>query len=85
VCGFNLSQTSISAPTKGGVFTVNVTVPQNCDYAVESDAKWLSVMNAASLSGSGAISIRVTTNQQISRSGSIRIGDRVLTVTQSRN
>jgi subtilisin family serine protease len=85
VCGFNLSQTSISAPTKGGVFTVNVTVPQNCDYAVESDAKWLSVMNAASLSGSGAISIRVATNQQISRSGSIRIGDRVLTVTQSRN
>jgi subtilisin family serine protease len=85
VCSFNLSQTNLFAPTKGGVFTVNVTVPANCDYAVKSDAKWISVMSAQPLSGTGAVTFRVSTNQQISRTGTIKIGDQILTVTQSRN
>jgi subtilisin family serine protease len=85
VCGFNLSQTSLLAPTKGGFFTVNVTVPANCDYAVKSNAKWISVTSASPLSGNGAVTFRVSTNQQISRTGTIQIGDQILTVTQSRN
>lgn len=85
VCSFNLSQTNLTAPTKGGVFTVNITVPSNCDYSVKSNSKWLSVMSASPLSGNGAVTFRVSTNQQISRSGTIKIGDQILTVTQSRN
>jgi thermitase len=85
VCSFNLSQTNLQAPTKGGVFTINVTVPVNCDYNVKSDAKWISVTSAAPLSGNGAVSFRVSTNQQISRAGTIKIGDQILTVTQSRH
>ncbi len=85
VCSFNLSQTDLFAPTKGGVFTVNVTVPANCDFAVKSGAKWISVTSASPLTGNGAVSFRVSTNQQISRSGTIQIGDQLLTVTQSRN
>jgi subtilisin family serine protease len=85
VCSFNLSQTGLLAPTKGGVFTVNVTVPANCDYAVKSNAKWISVTSAQPLSGNGAVTFRVSTNQQISRTGTIKIGDQILTVTQSRN
>jgi subtilisin family serine protease len=85
VCSFNLSQTDLSAPTKGGVFTVNVTVPANCDYAVKSNAKWISVTSAQPLSGNGAVTFRVSTNQQISRTGTIKIGDQLLTVSQSRN
>jgi subtilisin family serine protease len=85
VCSFNLSQTNILAPTKGGVYTVNVIVPANCDYAAKSSVKWLTVTSASPLSGNGAVTIRVATNQQISRTGTIRIGDQILTVTQSRN
>jgi subtilisin family serine protease len=85
VCSFNLSQTSLLAPTKGGTFTVNITVPANCDYSVKSNAKWVSVTSASPLSGNGAVTFRVSTNQQISRSGTIKIGDQILTVTQSRN
>ncbi len=85
VCSFNLSQTNLTAPTKGGGFTVNVSVPSNCDYSVKSNSKWLSVTSAAPLSGNGAVTFRVSTNQQISRTGTIKIGDQILTVTQSRN
>ncbi len=85
VCSFNLSQTDLLAPTKGGVFTVNVTAPANCDYTVKSNARWINLTSAAPLSGNGAVSFRVATNQQISRTGTITIGGQVLTVTQSRN
>jgi subtilisin family serine protease len=85
VCSFNLSQAGFTAPTKGGLFTVNVTAGTNCDYAVKSNAKWISVTSAQPLSGNGAVTFRVATNQVISRTGTITIGDQVLTVTQSRN
>jgi subtilisin family serine protease len=85
VCSFNLSQTNLPAPTKGGTFTVNITAASNCDYSVKSSAKWISVTSASPLSGNGAVTFRVSTNQQISRTGTIKIGDQILTVTQSRN
>lgn len=85
ICSFNLSQTNLIAPTKGGYFTVNVTAAQNCDYAVKSGANWISVSSSKISSGSGAVTFRVSTSQRISRSGTIRIGDQTLTVTQSRN
>ncbi len=85
VCTFNLSQTDLTAPTKGGIFTVNITVPANCDYTAKSNTKWISVTNAAPLSGSGTVIFRVATNQQISRTGTINIGGQILTVRQSRN
>lgn len=85
VCSFNLSQTNLTAPTKGGIFTVNITVPSNCDYSVKSNSKWLSVMSASPLSGNSTVTFRVSTNQQISRTGTIKIGDQILTVTQSKN
>ncbi len=85
VCSFNLSQTNLTAPTKGGVFTVNITVPSNCDYSVKSNSKWLSLTSTSPLSGNGAVTFRVSTNQQISRTGTIKIGDQILTVTQSKN
>jgi subtilisin family serine protease len=85
VCSFNLSQTDLTAPTKGGVFMVNVTVPANCDYAVKNTAKWIKVMSATPLSGNGAVTFRVATNQQISRTATVTIGDQTLTVRQSKN
>jgi subtilisin family serine protease len=84
-CNFNLSANSIAAPTKGGMFTVNVTAPQNCDYTAKSDKVWVSVLAGSPGSGSGAISFRVGVNSSISRSGTLNIGGQTVTVTQARN
>lgn len=85
VCSFNLSQANLTAPTKGGVFTINVSAAANCDYAVKSNVRWLSLLSSDVGSGNGTITFRVTTNPQISRSGTIKVGDQILTVNQSRN
>lgn len=85
VCQFNLSQTDVTLPTKGGILNINVTVPANCDYYVKSAAPWITVNSPSLLSGNGSISVRVSTNQQISRVGTIRVGDTQVTIRQSRN
>lgn len=85
VCTFNLASTSMTAPTKGGYFSVNVTAGPNCDYAVKSNVKWLQLSSSDSLSGSGTVTFRVGLNQTISRTGTISIAGQTFTVSQSRN
>lgn len=82
VCTF---PTAMSVPTKGGVFTVNVTPGQNCDYLVKSNTNWIRVMSADTLSGNGTVTFHVTVNPTITRSGTISIGGQNFTVTQRRN
>lgn len=83
VCSYNLSTSSISAKTKGGYYTVNVTAPNNCDFSVKSNANWIRVSSDVG-SGNGTVTFRVTYNTQISRTGTVTIGGQTLTVTQSR-
>jgi subtilisin family serine protease len=82
VCTF---PTAMTAPTKGGIFTINVTPGQNCDYFVKSNSNWVRVMGANQFSGNGSITFRVTVNPTITRQATILIGGQAFTVTQSRN
>jgi subtilisin family serine protease len=85
VCSFSLSQNSLTAPTKGGVFTVNVTAAgQNCDYGARSDVKWLKVVGQDSFTGNGTVTFRVTVNPTITRNAVLTIAGQPFTVTQSR-
>ncbi|GIU83059.1 MAG: peptidase S8 [Acidobacteria bacterium] len=85
VCNFTISQETIDVPTKGGVFTVSVSAPQNCDYSVKSNASWINILSNKVLSGNGSVTFRVRVNTTILRTGTIKIGDRILTVRQKRN
>jgi len=84
VCTFVPSQTTIQAPTKGGVFTINVTAANNCDYMVKSDKRWAHIMTADTLSGSSSFTFRVPVNPTISRTATIKIGDQTVTIIQKR-
>lgn len=85
ICNFSLSQQTIDVPTKGGVFTVSVTAPQNCDYDVKSDVRWIRILSDEVLSGNGSVTFRVSVNPTISRTGTVKIADKVLTIRQRRN
>lgn len=85
VCSFTPDSKLINVPTKGGVFTVNLTAPTNCDYAVKSSNSWLKVMSSDAASGSGEVTFRVTVNPTITRNGTITVGDQTITIRQSRN
>jgi hypothetical protein len=85
VCTFNLSSQSITAITKGGYYSVDVTAGQNCDYSAKSNVRWIKVSGPDARSGNSTISFRVTVNPTISRVGTLTIGGQTVTVTQSRN
>ncbi|MEJ7848632.1 MAG: S8 family serine peptidase [Pyrinomonadaceae bacterium] len=85
VCSLNTPNSSITVPTKGGTFSVNITAPQNCDYSVRSPVKWIKISGPDSLSGNGTFTFRVTVNPTITRSATIDIGGQTYTVNQSRN
>ncbi len=63
-----------------GSFTATVTAPADCEWTATADS-WISVSPA---SGSGGATLRYTTaaNSNASRTGTIRVGRKVLTVTQ---
>lgn len=68
----------------GGTGTVNLTLPQNCNWTAVSQASWLTIVSGASGSGSGAVSYSVAANTSAdARSGTLLIAGRVFTVTQS--
>lgn len=83
VCTF---PSAMTVPTKGGVFTLNLTPGANCDYSVKSSSNWIKMIGSNNqFSGNGTVMFRVTVNPTITRTGSIKIGEQSLTVTQSRN
>ena len=86
VCTFTMPSNSITVPTKGGYYTLNVTAATNCDYTVKSNARWISITGGAdSLSGNSALSFRVSVNPTITRTGTITIAGQTYTIRQSRN
>jgi len=85
VCSFGLSSNSISVPTKGGNFSVNITGGQNCDYGIKSNApRWIRVTSPDAMTGNGTVTFRVSVNPTISRTGTISIAGQTFTVNQSR-
>ena len=85
VCTFNLSNTAITAITKGGHYSIDVTAGQNCDYAVKSNVNWIKVSGPDARSGSSTVTVRVGVNPTISRVGTVKIGGQTVTVNQSRS
>ena len=85
VCTFTPANDSLTVPTKGGYFTVNVAAAPNCDFSVKSNARWIQINGADSLSGNGTVSFRVSVNPTIRRTGTITIAGQTFTVRQSRN
>ena len=85
VCSFNLSTLTISARTKGGYYTINMTAPANCDYSVKSNAGWIKVSGPDAASGNGSVTFRLTVNPTVTRVGTLTIAGQTVTVTQSRN
>jgi hypothetical protein len=84
VCTIAPAQTSMTVPTKGGVFSIPVSTLSNCDYSVTSSSNWVKIESPAAASGSGTVSFRVGVNPTITRSATINIGGQQVTILQSR-
>jgi subtilisin family serine protease len=85
VCSFNLSTQTVSAKTKGGYYSIDVSAAQNCDFSAKSNVNWIKVSENTLGSGNGTVNFRVRFNPGISRAGTLTIAGQTVTVTQSRN
>lgn len=85
VCAFNLSSAAIAVRHKGGYYSVDVTAPPNCDYAVKSNSSWINVSGDNFGSGTGSVSFRIGVNPGLTRVGTFTIAGQTVTVTQSRS
>ena len=68
----------------GATVSVDIDVAGGCAWTAVSSASWITVLSGASGTGDGTISYRVDPNPAgTSRSGTIAIGGRLLTVIQA--
>ena len=85
ICTFTPSAAAVTATTKGGYYSVDISAARNCDASVRSNANWIRISGPDNISGNAAVTFRVTLNPGISRTGTITVGGQTITVTQSRS
>ncbi|MBX3245036.1 MAG: S8 family serine peptidase [Acidobacteria bacterium] len=83
ICTATVETESLFVRTKGGVFSVDASMPQNCDYSVRGEYFWIQPLTR-SASGAQTVQFRVSVNNTIFRSGNLRVGDKLIQITQSR-
>jgi thermitase len=83
VCNFVMTPGFLSADILGASGTVNVAAATNCDYAVKSNAAWITINSGNPGSGNGSFSYTIAPNGGLSRNGSITVGDKTFPVSQN--
>ena len=82
-CATSVSATSISAPASGGSYTLQVTTGTGCAWAASTYLSWVTMWTSTG-SGSGPVPFAVKPNATTSsRSGTITIAGKTVTVRQT--
>lgn len=84
-CSFSLSATSLAFGSNGGSGSVTVTTSRNCSWTASSYVSWITVPGRSrNGKGTDSVSFTVATNSSsTSRTGTLRIAGKTLTVAQS--
>ena len=70
-------------PAAGGEFAVGILSPAGCTWAAISSAPFVTIVGAATGSGSGTVNFAIAANTGPSRQAAIQVGNRALTVSQA--
>jgi hypothetical protein len=83
-CGAaTFSTSSASVTADGATGAVAVTAGINCTYQAVSTVPWLTIVSGGYGSGDGTLTYIARANRGAARSGTIALGDSVLTITQA--
>lgn len=83
VCSPVVSSETINISPKGGYVTINVSDSPNCEYAVKGSVGWIQPGIRESI-GNSTIRLWIPSSPVISRTGTLKIGSRSVTIIQSR-
>jgi len=82
-CVFTLSRQADTIAAAGGSLSVGVAVISGCAWSAASTAGWITVSSGSAGNGGGTVGLVVAANTGASRSGQVKIADRIYTVTQA--
>ena len=81
-CQLALSPSSVAVSASGGEGVIAVNATEGCDWSATSDVDWLTFATASSGSGAGSLRFRADANAGQARGGTIRVGNRTVSVQQ---
>jgi hypothetical protein len=82
-CSYAVGTTAFSLGASGGARDIPVTAPAGCSWTAESQAAWIVIASGAAGSGPGTVGFRVAPTEGPTRTGTLTVAGRVVTVTQS--
>lgn len=82
-CSYAVGPDTFTLDASGGDRQVAVTAPAGCAWTAESRTAWLIVTSGSSGGGSGAVGFRVVPSDGPTRTGTLTVAGRTVTVTQS--
>jgi len=83
-CTYTVNPTSLDVPRDRTDRSIAVTAPSGCAWTAVSNNDWIDIRSGGSGSGNGTVSIRVAAfSGNNSRTGTLTIAGRTVTVTQS--
>jgi hypothetical protein len=81
-CRLVVRQTSIDLGADGGTASIGVTAPSGCVWQLSTTASWLHLTRADG-TGEGSAEFKADANPGAARTGTVRVGDASITVTQA--
>jgi hypothetical protein len=82
-CTYSLTPTSATFPASGGTGTVTLTTQQGCPWSVSSSVAWITITSSTIGAGPATVTYSVAANAGATRTGTLTIAGKTLTVTQS--
>lgn len=81
-CTFDVSPASFTVGAAGGTLTINVTSTNGCGWSTSSNDAWITIASGGSGTGSGTVTIAVAAATGPSRSGTLTVAGRTVTIAQ---
>ncbi len=82
-CSYTIGTTAFSLGAAGGAREIPVSAPSGCSWTAESQAAWIAIASGATGSGAGTVGFRVEPTEGPTRTGTLTVAGRTVTVTQS--
>jgi hypothetical protein len=82
-CTYALSADSAFYSAQGAIGAVTMNTAPHCNWTAVSSAPWITVNSGSTGVGNGDVLFTVTANTETQRTGTITVGDKTLTITQS--
>lgn len=82
-CSYALASDAVAVDASGGERQIAVTAPAGCPWTAESQTPWITITGGSTSTGPGAAVFRVAASDAPSRTGTLRVAGRTVTVTQT--